>query len=455
MSKSNARLVIIGSGSGGLPIASMLKKHNADYDITIFTRDTDIAYSPCGIPFVLGGEIASFDDLHMEEMKHYTNMGIDIRTGVEVTRLDTNNNRIFIGAKEVVYDYLVIATGTIQAVSVIEGAGLSGVFQGHLKTLAAARELDEFIKSHNVESAAILGSDSIDLEIALAFSKKGIRTVVIESETHILPDWLDIDMADILRKHLEGLGLRIISGKRVKIIKGHRKNEKVVSVELRDETLKTDIVFMGTFFKPDVRLAAENGIEVSEQGIVIDEECKVKKAGRILSNVFASGACAQSINAVTGKPDFLFRASSSIKKSKVVAERLLGLAGILKPQVNPRVTVLGGLHVGSVGINSEEALSCGIKVIAGAAEGTSTSRYFPGMKPVYMKLLFETGSKRLAGGQVISSERGIKERIDALGMAICCGLSFEDLSGFETSYSPPVAHLTDVITEASENIRNV
>jgi NADH oxidase (H2O2-forming) len=197
MSKSNARLIIIGSGSGGLPIASMLKKHNADYDITIFTRDTDIAYSPCGIPFVLGGEIASFDDLHMEEMKHYTDMGIDIKTGIEVTRLDTNNNRIFIGAKEVVYDYLVIATGTIQDAHVIEGAGLPGVFPAHLKTLESARELDEFIKSHKVEKAAILGSDSIDIEMALAFSKKGIRTTVIESGTHILPDWLDIDMADI------------------------------------------------------------------------------------------------------------------------------------------------------------------------------------------------------------------------------------------------------------------
>ncbi len=455
MLKRNSRLVIIGSGSGGLPIASMLKKHNADYDITIFTRDTDIAYSSCGIPFVLGGEIASFDDLHMEEMKHYTKMGIDIRTGRDVTRLDTDNNRIFIGAKEVVYDYLVIATGTIQDAHAIEGAALPGVFQSHLKTVGAARELDEFIKLHNMERAAILGSDSIDIEMALAFSKKGIRATVIESGTHILPDWLDIDMADIVRKHLEGLGLRIMTGKRVKRIKGDTKNEKVVSVELGNETIKTDIVLTGTSLKPDVRLAAEDGIEFSEHGIAIDEACRVKKGEHILSNVFASGACARSINAVTGKPDFLFRASSSIKKSKVVVERLLGLAGILKPQVNPRVTVLGGLHVGSVGINSEEALSCGIKVIAGAAEGTSTSRYFPGMKPVYMKLLFETGSKRLAGGQVISPDRGVKERIDALGMAICCGLSFEDLSGFETSYSPPVAHLADVMTEASENIRNV
>ncbi len=452
MSKGNARLVIIGTGSGGLPIASMLKKHNADYDITIFTRDTDIAYSPCGIPFVLGGEIASFDDLRMEELKHYDEMGIDIRAEVEVTRLDTDNNRIFIGAEEVIYDHLVIATGTIQTSPAIEGAGLSGVFQP-LKTLAAARELDDFIKSHKLEGVAILGSDSIDLEMAAAFSKKGFKTTVIESGPHILSDWLDIDMADTVRKHLEGLGLRIITAKQARI-KGDKRGGNVASVELGNETIKTDIVLRGTSFKPNVRLAAEDDIEISEHGIVIDEGCMVKKEGRILSNVFASGACARSINAV-GKPDFFFRASSSIKKSKVVTDRLLGLAGILKPQVNPRVTVLGGLHVGSVGINSEKALSYGIKVIAGGAEGSSTARYYSGMKPVYMKLLFEYGSSRLVGAQIISPDRGVKERIDALGMAICCGLTFDDLSGFETSYSPPVAHLTDVMTEASENIGNI
>jgi len=454
MSKSNARLVIIGSGSGGLPVASALKKNGADYDITIFTRDTDIAYSPCGIPFVLGGEIASFDDLLLEELKHYTKMGIDIMTDVEVTRIDTDNRRIFIEAKEVRYDYLVIATGTIQSSRHIEGDGLIGVFPAHTKTLGDAKELDEYIRSNDVNNAVTLGSGSIDLEMAVAFSKRGINVTVVESETHILHEWLDSEMADIVRKHLEALGLRIITGKRARRINGDARNEKVASVDCIDETIDADVAFTGTSFRPDVRLAEKDSIEVSEHGIVIDEACRVKRAGRILPNVFASGACARSINAATGEPDFFFRASSSIKKSKVVADRLMGRASILKPQVNPRVTVLGGLHIGSVGINSKEALSHDIKVVAGIAEGKSTSRYYPGMKPVYMKLLFEEGSMRLIGGQVILPERGVKERMDALGMAICCGLSSQDLSELETSYSPPVAHLTDVMTEASENIKN-
>ncbi len=452
MAKNPARLVIIGSGSGGLAIASALKRQGADYDITVFTRDTDIAYSQCGIPFVLGGEIASFGDLLMEEMAHYTKMGIEIRTGVEVTRIDTNNNRIFVGSEEVGYDFLVIATGTTQSAPVIEGRELTGVFPAHTKTLGDARELGEYLKSYEVRNAVILGSGSVDLEMAVACLKRGMKVMVIGSRHHLLPDWLDAEMADIVRKHLEGLGIRVIIGKRANRIIGDAKNERVESVNLGDESIEAEVVFTGASFKPDVKLAVEDGIEVTENGIVIDEACRVKKKGRVLPNVFASGACAQTINRITCKPDFFFQASSSIKKSRVVADWLLGRASILKPQVNPKVTVLGGLHIGSVGITSQKAAEHGIGVIAGEALGISTSRYYPGAKPIYMKLLFDAGSNILIGGQVISPERGVKERIDALGMAICCGVSLEELAGFETSYSPPVAHLIDVLTEASQNI---
>ncbi len=448
MAKRTPRLVIIGSGSGGLPIASALKKIGANYDITVFTRDTDIAYSPCGVPFVLGGDIPSFDNLLMEEIVHYTRMGIEIRAGAEVTRLDTGNNRIFVGDEEVKYEFLVIATGIIQSDPAIEGGELGGVFSAHVKTLRAARELEEHLKG--ARSAVILGSGSIDLEMAVACLKRGMNVTVVEERACLLSDWLDAEIAEVVRAHLEALGIKVITGKKAMRIK---EVENVKVVDLGDESIEADVVFTGTTFKPDVRLAMQDGIEVSEHGIVIDEACRVKKGGRILANVFASGACAQTVDFVTGKTDFFYRASSSIKKSQVIADRLMGKESILKPQVNPVVTVLGGLHVGCVGINSQKAALHGIRVKAGKAIGMSNSRYYPGGKPVHMKLLFEEGSRKLIGGQIVSQERGVKERIDALGIAVCCGLTSEELLGVETSYSPPAAHLSDVMTDAARDIK--
>ncbi len=444
----NPRLVIIGSGSGGLPVASLLKKHGANYDITVFTRDTDIAYSPCGIPFALGGDIPSFDDLLMEEIVHYTEMGIKIRKGAEVTRIDTDNDMIFVGDEEVKYDFLVIATGTIQSTQSLEGRDLVGVFPAHVKTLEDARELDEHLEG--ARDAVILGSGSIDLEMAAACLKRGLNVTVVEEKACLLSDWLDAEMADVVRAHLEALGIKIITGKKAIRIK---KIGSAKVVDLGGKSIEAAVVLTGTDFKPDTRLAMQDGIEFSEHGIIIDEACRVKKGGRILENVFASGACTQAVDFVTGKADFFYRASSSIKKAQVIVDRLVGKDSILEPQVNPVVTVLCGLHVGCVGINSRRAADNGMRVKAGKAVGVSNSRYYPGGKPIHMKLLFEESSDKLIGGQVISRERGVKERIDALGMAIRCGLTSDQIMEIETSYSPPVAHLTDAMTEAARDIK--
>ena len=88
------KLVIIGSGSGGLPIASTVAKFGKNqYDITVITKDTDIAYSPCGIPYVLKGDIPSYKDLIMHPKEHYRESGIKILTNTSVEEIDTQKKR--------------------------------------------------------------------------------------------------------------------------------------------------------------------------------------------------------------------------------------------------------------------------------------------------------------------------------------------------------------------------
>ena len=50
---------------------------------------------------------------------------------------------------------------------------------------------------------------------------------------------------------------------------------------------------------------------------------------------------------------------------------------------------------------------------SGVAQGISRARYYPGVKPVKVKLLAEPGSLRLIGAQMVGGE-GIKERADFL-----------------------------------------
>ncbi len=56
-------LLIIGAGAAGLPVASHVRRKDKDIEITVITDREYFAYSPCGIPFVLSGNIPSFDSL--------------------------------------------------------------------------------------------------------------------------------------------------------------------------------------------------------------------------------------------------------------------------------------------------------------------------------------------------------------------------------------------------------
>ena len=69
-----------------------------------------------------------------------------------------------------------------------------------------------------------------------------------------------------------------------------------------------------------------------------------------------------------------------------------------------------------------------------------------------MKLLFEKNSLRLIGAQIVSRGYGIKERVDALSIAMNCGLTAKDLAHLETAYSPPVSHIFDIMVELANRV---
>ena len=70
---------------------------------------------------------------------------------------------------------------------------------------------------------------------------------------------------------------------------------------------------------------------------------------------------------------------------------------------------------------------------------------------MFIKLLFS--KKKLVGAQVVSGE-GVKERIDALGLAMRMGAEVDDLLDWETSYAPPVAMIIDPVTLAADDAKN-
>ena len=122
------KVVIVGGGAGGMSTASNIRRLDKDAEITVITRDENVAYSPCAIPYVLSGKISSFDDIIMKTPEDYKEVNIDVLIKSEVTAVDSSKKTVTYenadGEKTIDYDKLVLATGGNPFVPPMEGVDL-------------------------------------------------------------------------------------------------------------------------------------------------------------------------------------------------------------------------------------------------------------------------------------------------------------------------------------------
>ncbi len=167
---------MIGSGAAGLTAASAAKRSAPDASVLVFTKDEQVAYSPCAIPWAIEGKI-KWEDIVMHDLSFYKkDRGIDIHIKTTVTSIDSINKTIVAGGEEYSYDSLIIATGGTVFIPPIEGKNLEGVFV--VKTIGDGKEIQA--ASRNAKTVVVVGAGVVGLEMSSAFRKMGKRVVVIE-----------------------------------------------------------------------------------------------------------------------------------------------------------------------------------------------------------------------------------------------------------------------------------
>ncbi len=436
------RIVIIGAGGAGLTSAFHVARRAPDARITVFSKDPVVAYSQCGMPFVLDGKIDSFDRLVIYGPEVFKDLGLDVRTSTPVVDIDIDGKAVVTTSGERIgYDRLVIATGSKPFVPPVPGADLPGVME--LITLEDGRRLGERIKQ--AKNVVIIGGGPIGLETAPAFLDAGAKLTIIERMQQIMPSALDPDMAAVIQEHLEKKGARVITGKGVDAIDG---SAAVESISCGGETIQADLVLLSAGIRPNVDLAKKAGIDTGVTGgIVVDEYFRVRRNGKYLDDVLAAGDCAEVKSIVTGKPVIYAVGSVANRQATYVGDYLIGKKRPYPSVLCPTVCVIGGLHAGSVGLTTRGCEQAGIVPVVFKAKGNTRARYYPGGKSVEIKLLAD--GERLVGGQVIGEE-GVHGRINVLSLAIGKRMRPADLATAETCYAPPVASMIDPLTYAAE-----
>jgi NADH oxidase (H2O2-forming) len=198
------KVVIVGGGAAGVDVLELLlrgKEESEDMEITLLKKEKEGFFSMCGLPYALQG-MCSLGVLNQFQPDIYRNRGIDFRTETKATRIDLKEQSVHLeSGEELSYDYLVIATGSKPFIPSIPGTDLEGV---HTLICSEDGELiSAALNAGEISSGLVIGGGWIGLQAAIAFSKRGIKTTVIERLPSLLPNLLDTDMSSIVKDYLE------------------------------------------------------------------------------------------------------------------------------------------------------------------------------------------------------------------------------------------------------------
>jgi len=441
------KIIIIGCGAGGGTAAQLARKTDRNSEITIFEKGKYAQYSKCGLPYVLSGEISSFNNLiefsenwfEKENIKLYLNTSVtEINKTKHIVLAKRDNEQI---KKE--FDKLIIATGAKAFIPSIKNIFennklVSGVHL--LRTMDDAKAL--FSELKHTKKASIIGAGLIGLEIADTLYKKGIDITIIESLSNILENTLDIDMSEPIKKELEvktNLFTNHIASKietensRIKqiIIKNKETNQ--------EKKIETDLLVIATGSKPEVNLAEKIGCKIGKRGGIIISE----KTLTSLSNIYAVGDCTEYKDFVTNEPTCVGLGSIAVRHGIAAGVNAAGgeynlPSGLLQT----RTSEFFGFEVAAVGLVKNVIKN--IQTVYGKFSGSSLPHYYPGGKNITIKVGVNEKNGEIVSAQAVGSNAA--QRINVFACAIQNNVRVENLKKLETAYAPPIAPTLDVLT---------
>ena len=437
------KVCIVGGGGGASNAANIIRRLDKEAQIDIFTNRAEIGNQPCEIPFVLKGDLPSWDDTFVFRQKFYRERDINVHLNTEVTEIIRPEKGLIAGGERFNYDKLILDLGAIPAVPPI--TGIDGQNEFVLATdLKTARVFEEAISRNS--TAAIIGTGQIALEVAAILKAKNYEKIYLLGRSdRLLRAYLDKDMAERIEARVADKGIDLILSAKINSITSQN-GKKILS--LPDQQLKVDFVFFATGSRPNVGLAEKAGLKIGETGgILVNKYLQTSDP-----DIYAIGDCAENWDAILGIKRLYQTATMAARGGRIAATNLV-LANVLPHQgtTMPFVMEIFGSQVGTAGFTENYAMEKGIDVLSSTMTTATRRRAFGG-KTIHIKLVADRKTRALIGAQLISEEL-VAGKIDRMAVAIAERIPVDRLALSDTCYSPTVGTAYEPLIMALDELR--
>ena len=440
------KIVIIGGVAAGAKAAAKSKRLVPDSKIDIYTQDSHVSYSACGMPYYIQGNFEDYHNLIIRTPERFEKDGIDVHLFHRVEKILPDLNKIVVRdldkdiVFEVEYDKLVIATGAVPVRPNIKNIDLKNIFTlRRLEDGIAIRE-----KLRKSKRAVILGGGYIGLELLEAFVANKVHTTLIERSQHIM-SILDEEIGELVQDFVSTLypeKTKIITNDEVTEFIGE---DEVNAVKTKNgKIIETDMVLVAAGVRPVVDIAKEAGIVIGKTGAI-----KVNSRMQTnIENIFACGDCIENVYAMTGAAVWIPLGSNANKEGRSAAMNLCGFPEDFEGILGSAVTKYFGLTISMTGYTEKYAKQNGYDPVTVMITKRDKAGYMPDAENVTLKLVASRRTHQLMGGQAIGCGDADK-RINTLSAAILAGITAEELAGADITYAPPFSTSIDPLISAA------
>lgn len=279
-------IVIVGNGISGITAARHIRKLST-HRITVISSETDYFFSRTALMYVYMGHM-KFEHTQPYENDFWKKNKIDLVRGF-VTLVDTQNKTLHLdGHKNIVYDKLILATGSKPNRFGWPGQDLAGVMGMYHRQDLEALETH----SERCERAVIVGGGLIGIELAEMLLSRNKQVTFLVRESSFWNGVLPAEESDMINRHIREhhIDLRLETNLK-EILPDESGRVKAITTD-RGDTIPCQVVGLTAGVSPNINFLKDSGIELG-RGILVNRRLETSVA-----DVYAIGDCAEQREAI-------------------------------------------------------------------------------------------------------------------------------------------------------------
>jgi NADPH-dependent 2,4-dienoyl-CoA reductase/sulfur reductase-like enzyme/rhodanese-related sulfurtransferase len=451
-------ILIIGGSAAGPKVASKIRRHDQESNITIVQKGSYLSMASCGYPYFVGGV---FDDPNLlistptgvqRDPGFFSSVkDITAITETEAVSIDRENKTVQVrnlktgDSSSLPYDKLVLTTGANPITPRLPGIDLDGV--DSLQSMEDAVRLKEVATARKVKKAVIIGGGLIGIETCEALQLAGIEVTIVEMLDQILP-FLDWEMAKLVENHMSSKGVKVVTGKGVSAIDGEN---FVTGVTLNDGSkLSCDHVVFSIGVRPNITLAKEAQLKIGDKGgISVNRFMQTSDP-----DIYAAGDCVEISNLITQEKQHFPMGDAANLQGRVAAQNIVfGNIEEYDGVVGTGICKVFDFTAGGTGLSEKMANREGFENIITAIHAAPDKPGFMGGKPIIIKMIAAKSTGKFLGMQVVGTGDASK-RLAIAAIALHGKMCLSQLINLDLPYAPPFSPAIDNFIQAAHVLEN-